>query len=348
MNISLTRECRNTLDFSDAITQLKRVEVLVLTALRGPFPPMIGDMASLRHLEIRRSFITGLIPSSFRNLERLEAVIFTDIPELAGLDIKPTASMYLPNLLIFRVSDCPAMISKLPQWLYYARNLRVLELSNAHFHSDVSILSTFPNITRILFQQSGTYGKIDDYFWRLPLLESIFLAQTRTYLSFGAPITGLTNLISMRIISDHTYGFLPPSIDKMVSLRYLSLAQCSFYGSIPDSIGSLTKLKSLTINGIHFDGTIPESLGNLSNLETLSIRGTLLSGTLPASLERLSPLFSLDISDNPLEGSLPNIPFSSDACMQVTINNNLFSGPIPRSLARYCHYIDLSSNRFGP
>jgi hypothetical protein len=97
----------------------------------------------------------------------------------------------------------------------------------------------------------------------------------------------LSDLTSLRILTNLLTGNIPEDIWKLTKLKELSILHNGFNGPFPNSITSLRALTHLTLNTM-FSGTIPD-INQLSNLEYLSISSVSLRGKFP-SVERLNKL----------------------------------------------------------
>ncbi|XWS39498.1 hypothetical protein CRYUN_Cryun18bG0059700 [Craigia yunnanensis] len=123
-------------------------------------------------------------------------------------------------------------------------------------------------------------------------------------------------------------GNIPSNLP--VTMQNFFLAANQFMGSIPDSLSSLSLLTDMSLNNNLLSGEIPDAFQVLSGLINLDLSNNNLSGQLPPSMENLSRLTTLRLQVNQLSGTLnvlQDLPLRD-----LTIENNLFSGPIPEKM----------------
>lgn len=168
----------------------------------------------------------------------------------------------------------------------------------------------FSNITGIVLSGSNLSGELGDA------------------LNFASIITIdlSNNRIGGSIPSD-----LPPTVQELfISGNLLN-------GSIPSTLASLTLLSNLSFSNNHLTGEIPDSFHQLNDLSQLDLSSNNLSGQLPPSLGSLQSVTTLNLGDNRLTGTLDilqNLPL-----IDLNIENNLFSGPIPANLISIPNFI---------
>ncbi|KAL3522219.1 hypothetical protein ACH5RR_015053 [Cinchona calisaya] len=140
---------------------------------------------------------------------------------------------------------------------------------------------------------------------------------------------GLFSSIIQIDLSNNQIGGSIPS-DLPATIRNFSLSDNQFSGSIPESISSLDQLTDLSLGNNHLTGLIPDAFQQLGGLTMLNLCGNMLSGQLPSSMGNLSSLTKLYMQNNQLSGTLDvlqDLPL-----IDLNIENNLFSGPIPEKL----------------
>lgn len=142
-----------------------------------------------------------------------------------------------------------------------------------------------------------------------------------------AAIANFESIILFDVSNNHIGGSIPPSLP--ATLRNLSLAGNNFTGSIPD-LSALSQLLDLSLNDNHLSDGIPDSFQLLNGLINMDLSGNNLSGQLPLSFGNLSSLNMLHLQNNKLGGMLDVI--QDLPLLDLDIENNLFSGPIPPKL----------------
>ncbi|XP_076931403.1 uncharacterized protein LOC143596530 [Bidens hawaiensis] len=115
-------------------------------------------------------------------------------------------------------------------------------------------------------------------------------------------------------------------------------------------------LKELIVSDNNLEGEMiengfPQWLRTQRKLEELVLSNTSISGPLPTWLRLLPIIQYLDLSDNKLTGCLTSLPSLNEGGHELggilVLENNLFTGLIPRCLCRWTNLgiLDLSRNR---
>lgn len=136
------------------------------------------------------------------------------------------------------------------------------------------------------------------------------------------------SIILINLSNNHIGGSIPTSLP--ITLQNLFLSENQFTGNIPDTISSLDQLKELVLDHNQLTGAIPDAFEPLTGLIHMDLSGNNLTSGLPPSMGSLSSLTSLFLDDNQLTGVLnvlQDLPLTD-----LSIENNLFSGPIPDKL----------------
>ncbi|PSR93231.1 Leucine-rich repeat receptor-like protein kinase [Actinidia chinensis var. chinensis] len=144
-------------------------------------------------------------------------------------------------------------------------------------------------------------------------------------------------------------GQIPSSLGFIPNLRGVQLFNNRFSGSIPPSIGSCPLLQTLDFSNNSLTGEIPVSLANSTKLFRLNLSFNLLSGSIPISLTHSPNLIFFSLQYNNLSGQIPDSwggngteKRGSFQIQSLTLDHNLFSGPIPASLGKLSELQELS------
>ncbi|KAF5740655.1 hypothetical protein HS088_TW11G00732 [Tripterygium wilfordii] len=120
-------------------------------------------------------------------------------------------------------------------------------------------------------------------------------------------------------------GFL----DQLPDIALFHANSNNFGGTISPSIAKLPYLYELDISNNQFSGPFPVAVLGMDGLTFLDIRFNFFTGAVPAQIftQNLDVLF---INNNNFMQRLPDI--SSTHILYLTLANNKFTGPIPRSI----------------
>ncbi|KAK9048075.1 hypothetical protein SSX86_032962 [Deinandra increscens subsp. villosa] len=143
--------------------------------------------------------------------------------------------------------------------------------------------------------------------------------------------------ITLASIDFNGFQLTAPSLDGFLDqLPDLALFHANsnfFSGTISPNIAKLPYLYELDISNNLFSGPFPNSILGMNTLSFLDIRFNLFSGSIPPQLftKDLDILF---LNNNNFIQKLAEIVGNSHI-LYLTLANNKFYGPIPRSIAKY-------------
>ncbi|KAL3519672.1 hypothetical protein ACH5RR_017821 [Cinchona calisaya] len=144
----------------------------------------------------------------------------------------------------------------------------------------------------------------------------------------SADLGSFPSIMQIDLGNNHIGGSIPTILP--ATIRILSLSNNQLSGNILDGISLLGQLTDMLLDNNHLTGVIPDAFQQLTGLTTLNLSGNMLSGQLPSSMGNLSSLTKLYLQDNQLSGMLDvleDLPL-----IDLNIENNLFSGPVPDKL----------------
>ncbi|KAL8487525.1 hypothetical protein ACS0TY_023998 [Phlomoides rotata] len=124
-------------------------------------------------------------------------------------------------------------------------------------------------------------------------------------------------------------GFL----NRLPDLALFHANSNSFSGEIPPDITNLPYLYEIDISNNKFSGPFPAAVLNMYTLSFLDIRFNSFSGAVPPELfaKDLDLLF---LNNNNFMTRLPDYDVENPHVLYLTLANNKFFGPIPRSIAK--------------
>ncbi|KAI3447233.1 hypothetical protein Pfo_003898 [Paulownia fortunei] len=117
------------------------------------------------------------------------------------------------------------------------------------------------------------------------------------------------------------------------SLRVLSFENNSFTGPMPE-FNRLSSLKSLFLSGNQFSGEIPQGFfDNMGSLKKLQLANNNFSGRIPDSLGKLDNIMEILLQQNEFSGPVPS--FEQKSLQTIDLSYNKLQGEIPQSMSRF-------------
>lgn len=305
--------------------------------LIGVIPPEIGNLDSLKRLELWRNSLSDSIPSEIGLLTKLEWLRITNN---MFIGLIPEELWNLTNLtyLSLGVNDLTGTI---PASIVNLSNLFYLDLSSNEFTNfippeigNLAKLSwlnlSFNNLTGALPAEIGNQAD----------LLYINLAGNQLTGPIPKEIGNLTSLESLLLYYNQLEGLIPPEIGNLKQCKILELEINQFSGPIPAEIGNMDSLQYLRLWNNSLDGPIPGSLGKLSNIIRIELSNNQLSGSVPDSLKQLTKLTGLYLDSN----HLTDLPDLSD----LTQLNDLWIQDNKFTFEDIEPNIDISSFMYSP
>ncbi|KAF3966209.1 hypothetical protein CMV_009675 [Castanea mollissima] len=203
---------------------------LAVNNLSGPIPSFLGDITTLRILNIENNLFSGMVPPELGKLVNMENLILS-ANNLSGE--LPVALTNLTKLKELRISSSN-FTGRMPDFFQSWKQLEKLEIQASGFEgpipSNISILS---NLTELRISDLVGGGS------KFPNLGSS------------------TRMIRLMLKSCNISGPIPPSIQSMTQLQTLDLSFNRLDGKIPD-FGGLTKLTYLCLTSNLLTGSVPD------------------------------------------------------------------------------------------
>ena len=309
--------------------------------LIGTIPAELGNLASLRKLNLDDNQLTGPIPAELGNLASLTG-LFLQNNQLAGTI--PTELGDLASLTALGLSR-NQLTGAIPTELGNLTSLTNLNLSNNQQYLPET--RTF---------EGGLTGSIPTELGNLSNLRGLALGGNQLTGSIPPELGALSSLTNLNLWNNQLTGAIPAELGKLSNLTDLNLNNNQQYlpetrtfeggltGSIPTELGNLSNLRGLALGGNQLTGSIPPELGALSSLTVLHLWNNQLTGAIPAELGKLSNLTDLNLSNNQqylpetrtfeggLTGSIPTELANLSNLRGLALGGNQLTGSIPPEL----------------
>ncbi|KAL7168125.1 hypothetical protein ACSBR2_038548 [Camellia fascicularis] len=374
----------------------------------GTLPSCFGDLTSIRLLDLSLNQFTGNIAlSPLTNLTTIEFLFLSynnfEIPPsfvsffnhsklkvLLGdnnrLGDQIESQTWTPRfqLKVFSLSNCgsnkPGM--KLPQFLFYQYDLRVVDLSNntlvgmfpvwllknntrlevltlrkGHLTGPFLLPSCpSPFVSSIDISDNHLEGQIPTNIGLIfPNLSDLNMS-TNLFEGYITIFSGdMHSLEVLDLSNNYLLGQIPENLTiRFPYLRFLKLSNNNLSGLIPlSSFANLTILQYLYLDNNHFDhfvGKIPNSMSFFPRLFAIGISNNHMSGKLPRWIGNMSQLIGINMFSNHLEGHIPIELCKLDSLEFLDLSDNHLSGSIPSCFNRLnMRHVHLNQNKLrGP
>lgn len=308
-----------------------RVTGLILSRnhLTGSIPSELGDLASLRELDLYHNRLTGSIPSELGKLANLERLhLLTN--KLTG-PIPPELGN-LTNLQWLNLSDNP-LTGPIPPELGNLANLQWLNLVAHQLTGSIPVeLGNLANLKDLVLGGSQLAGSIPPELGNLTNLETLQIINTQLTGRIPSELGNLVNLQQLWLTVNQLTGSLPTELGNLANLQQLVIYRTQLTGPIPPELSNLANLRRLSLGGNRLSGLIPPELSNLANLQHLNLASNRLFGSIPTELDKLSNLKDLFLGGNRLTGSIPSELGNLSKLEQLSLSQNQLTGSIPSDL----------------
>ncbi|KAG6686823.1 hypothetical protein I3842_11G039900 [Carya illinoinensis] len=332
----------------------------------------LGNLSSLKFLQLDQNQLHGSLPTPFANLSNLVIVSLYE-NQLTGSI--PQGIGDLINLVLLRL-DTNQFIGNLPENICQGGSLQYFVASNNHldgripksFKNCTSIVrvllggnqligdiskdfGVYPNLEFIDLSHNRFYGKISSNWGQCPQLQMLRLGNNNITSSIPHEIGNWTQLGELDLSSNHIFGTIPKEFGRLISLQRLRMNGNKLSGAIPFEFGLLTNLEYLDLSSNKLSKSIPSNFGDFVKLINLNLSHNNFSEGIPTHLLTISHISTLDISYNSLNGEIPSEIKKLESLVILNLSHNYLSGLIP-STFEDMHgllYVDISYNELqGP
>ena len=272
--------------------------------LSGVIPPEIGDLLSLRTLNLLNNFLyNSTIPSELGNLLHLRDL------DLRGTGLKgaiPPELGNLQSLTSFKLASY-RLTGPIPPELGNLVNLTTFDIESSRLTGPIPPeLGNLVNLTILSIRDGTLSGPIPPELGNLERLVELRLDLNNLTGPIPLELAELTGLTVLDLGSNGLTGTIPDGFGELHELEQLNLEHNEISGPIPPDLGNLVSLTNMRLENNSLEGPIPPELGNLIRLEELRLDHNQLIGAVPAELGKLKRLFHLYLNHNHLDGVVPS------------------------------------------
>ncbi|KAF5176315.1 Receptor-like protein kinase, partial [Thalictrum thalictroides] len=297
--------------------------------LTGGLPISLGNLEKLIDLSVADNQLNGTIPESLGNLRHLESLDLSGnywegvLSEIHFANLTSLYSMRLilpsPMLLVWKVGT--DWIPPFSLTYFLVANCQLGPLFP-------SWLQTQKNLSIVFLRNAGITDTLSDWFLNLSL-RLLVVDLSNNEIKGRIPLGSST--MKFLVLRNNTFtADIPPNIgDMMPGLIYLDLSGNTIGGSIPSSICKMKNLRGLIVSDTFLSGELPRwCWKDLQELNYLNLANNSLFGTIPKSMGYLQSLQYLKLNTNNFYGKFPSF---LQNCTQLTVldlGGNNFTGDI--------------------
>ncbi|GAA0150165.1 hypothetical protein LIER_09166 [Lithospermum erythrorhizon] len=238
--------------------------------------------------------------------------------------------------------------------------LSILDLTGNFFEGNIPAeLGSLIHLREVSLSTNLLTGSIPSEFGSLRNLTYIDLGSNRLNGEIPSPLlcNGLTNLKYVDLSNNSLNGTIPLQDHcELPELKYLLLWSNELTGEVPLSLSKSSKLRWLDLESNYLSGELPSTIvSKLPNLQFLQLsynnfsshNGNTNLKPFFSSLTNASNLQELTLAGNHLGGELPSVIGNlSTYLVQIQLDGNLISGPIPPELSNFVNLtlLNLANN----
>jgi len=301
--------------------------------LSGNLPVSIGKLTQCEEINLSSNKLNGPMHASFGNLARLKKLLLS-LNNFSGN--LPASLGGMKELIILHINQ-NNFNGPIPTSIGSLSKLEELLMSqNLFIGSLPAELSSLSKLRTFIVSQNGLTGNLPPQMASLSQLQFFYADENQLTGNIPVEWAALTNLKELWLHRNNLSGPLPSSLTSMTGLQKLLLNQNKFTGEIPAQIGNLKNLISFHISDNTFSGSIPPSIGNLGLLISFLANNNQFTGSLPQQLGNCLSLTNLNLSNNKLEGELPSAFGKLINIKRIYLQDNQFTGCFPISYQRFC------------
>ncbi|XP_052477811.1 receptor-like protein 13 isoform X3 [Gossypium raimondii] len=355
---------------------LKSLEELSLrrNALGGEITSCLGNLTSLRYLDIAGNYFTGIVADTpLTNLSMLQflslsfnqfhvPLSFKSFANHSNLKVllargnkfvaePATSQTWSPKskfqLKVFDMSSCEIDEDgklQLPNFLYYQYDLRYIDLSYCSYGGIGFPHWLVENNTRLedlLLIDTSIVGPLFLPSHPNPYLKTFVLSYNHLQHEIPRNFCSIfPNLETLWLSENALKSTIPVCLGGMQQLIYLDMSVNNLSGGIPKELAMSRSLVFLDLSVNTLSGKIfPPIYYFFNSLAVVLLRGNKFEGEIPDfSTISSTNLYMLDVGFNNLSGKLPKWLWKNTNIERLDLSRNHFEGSIPME---FCNLVDL-------
>ncbi|XP_028801901.1 TMV resistance protein N [Neltuma alba] len=258
----------------------------------------IGNLITLRHLNLTLCKELTRLPDDISALENLESLCLSGCLKLKSLPINMANLKSLRKLLADGTG-----IEELPQTILRLDKLEIFILNGCQnlkrLPDNIGLLCSLQELSLI---KSGL-EELPNSVGHLKNLEKLGLMHCKSLTEIPDSIGDLVSLPKLQLYGS-AIKELPSSIGSLSHLKELSVGDCKYLNKLPESIKSLVLIVELQLDGAPITD-LPDEIGNMTLLKKLKMRNSQMR-YLPKSIGNLTALTTWDL----FNGNIVELPES--------------------------------------